>query len=250
MKDNNINLQEIAFFLDSFSEHIENSVAERVAEDLNGFKDLFGRMDPLMQKVEKELTLTAPEYNIFEIINLSRYETRLHTPFLVHLLNPSGSHHQKRLFFDGFIAHISPDINLKDITDIRIYEEYPAEEYGRIDILILYKYNNKSKALIVENKIYSVDGQNQLSRYYNFLTERLKINKDNFQIVYLTPHKSMPSEWSIDKDLYADLKKERVFFELGYKENVAPILQNTISTIKAEPVKQVIKQYLQTVNIL
>jgi hypothetical protein len=45
-------------------------------------------------------------YNLFHILKIRHYESRVHTPFLVNLLSPKGSHAQGDLFYRVFLEQV------------------------------------------------------------------------------------------------------------------------------------------------
>jgi hypothetical protein len=196
------------------------------------------------------LKAKAPEYNLFSILNIKHYETKVHTPFLKHLLSPDETHQQDRLFFDYFIQNfLGPRFNKETITQIKVYEEFPFSD-GRIDILIRFKMNEKPFGLVIENKIYHHDEQNQLKRYYEYLTQACNLPLGQYHLVYLKPQQGAPSNYSIDPNLYKKLKLDEAISEIGYHQHISPWLQSLLEKIEPLSVREIIHQYIQTINTL
>ena len=62
---------------------------------LNLCKTLIQNAKP---EIEQYLKSEAPDFNIFKIVGLYRYEVSTHTSFLAELLSPLGTHSQSNLF--------------------------------------------------------------------------------------------------------------------------------------------------------
>lgn len=162
----------------------------------------------------KKARQSGENYNVFWILNLSSAEVRTHSAFLADLLNPQGWHEQKETFLELFINQLSgilknrdtqtenPHVSKvafedfdvrnavarKEITIGKISED--KTDGGRIDICIK---DTTGKAIIIENKIYAVDGENQLQRYHNYAKEK---HPNKFILLYLTLFGDEPSSYS------------------------------------------------------
>lgn len=131
-------------------------------------------------------------FNIFNIIKLRTEEVRLHSALLAELLYPKGHHGVSSLFLKAFLRVIDEDeefINCHHCSS-NIKERYigvkTKTEGGRIDIII----EDGNHAIIIENKIYAPDQDNQLLRYYNYGKTKFP---NGFKLIYLTLHGSDPS---------------------------------------------------------
>jgi hypothetical protein len=119
-------------------------------------------------------------------------EVRLHSAILADLLNPFGKHEQGDIFLKLFLEYFNYS-HFDSSTAKVIPEHYigPVTETkgGRIDIL---GTDAKGRHLIIENKIYAQDQNNQLIRYHNF---------DQFsKILYLTLDGKDPENYSISNE--------------------------------------------------
>ncbi|WP_448724577.1 PDDEXK-like family protein [Pseudomonas farris] len=132
-----------------------------------------------------------PGFNLFSVLRTNSDEVYLHSRFLAFLLNPKASH--------GCGSAL-----LKTLLEVLHIEDFDVEtasvqaEFKDIDIFVR---NAKSQAIIIENKIYHHDEDEQIYRYdqlirrqgYTFITN-----------LYLTLDGSEPSEQS-SKGVKVDL---------------------------------------------
>jgi hypothetical protein len=136
-------------------------------------------MEKLLKKV-KEISIKYEElnkvsgnsFNIFNVINVTSDEVRLHSKFLAELLNPKGSHGQDDIFLNLFAKQLNIDIDTSSATvEVEKYIGVKTKTSG--GYLDIYVKDNKDKSFIIENKIYAPDQENQLLRYYNFDSKNL-----------------------------------------------------------------------------
>tara|TARA_B110001469_G_scaffold125200_1_gene140191 strand:+ start:112 stop:1173 length:1062 start_codon:yes stop_codon:yes gene_type:complete len=102
-----------------------------------------------------------------QIMGIGHYEVKTHSPILAELLNPKGSHGQGTAFLDRFVKQLG--LTSFDTKSATVQMEYHAGQKtettgGRIDILIR---NNKGVGIVIENKIYAEEQDNQILRYHN-----------------------------------------------------------------------------------
>lgn len=239
----------LKLFLQRFAE-LENSLSvQKLERDLPRLRIFLSNFDQYERLAYRFQASTAPHFNVFETLRLSGRETGLHTPFLASLLDPGGAHCQGRLFFDDFLVHIlGVSYQLNKYHDIQVFEEYHTP-YGQIDILIKYKAGRQQQAIVIENKIYAGDQEKQLQRYHNFLSGTLRLPEEHFLLIYLCPFRCPPSiPHSISKEDYQRLKENGVLRELGYREDISPMLERKIPEIKAPVVTQTVRQYIRTLK--
>lgn len=130
-----------------------------------------------------ELGLQQP--NIFEILQISNLEIR-HSNFLAWLLNPDGSHGIGDIFLKRFLREIFSDEKVIGIDQFEIenldYSNIEVRrEWRNIDLLILFN----DIVICIENKLYSKEGKDQLTRYKNIVDSEFPEHRKAF--VYLTP---------------------------------------------------------------
>lgn len=186
---------------------------------------------------QESLMRNGDLYNIFNVLQLQTNEVRTHSAFLASLLNPAGQHGMKDAFLRAFISRVVSDSSFKFNTKhAEIFVEYSIGTYntrktegGRIDILI----SSGKKALIIENKIYAEDQENQIIRYKNFAEREF----NEGVILYLTLFGNQASEFSA-----GTLSEGQDYFAISYESEILswllecerlsakkPIIQNTIT---------------------
>jgi hypothetical protein len=139
---------------------------------LDTHKQLLSRLGTICKHHRELSRLSGADFNVFKIVKVVHDEVR-HSAFLAELLNPKGSHGQGDLFLRLFVQKLGiTDFQCE--TAIAVVEKHIGEVTettgGRIDILI-NDFNGNH--IIIENKIYANDGENQLIRYYNFKKQNL-----------------------------------------------------------------------------
>ena len=111
-------------------------------------------------------------------------EVKLHSALIAELLNPEGSHGMKDAFLKAFIEVLDiSDFNLKTKSALVEKEKNIGRKTqtigGILDILV----DDTCKAIVIENKIYAPDQENQLLRYKNFAQRY-----EDYKLYYLTLH--------------------------------------------------------------
>jgi len=212
---------------------------EKIKETLNG-------VTTIIKNHENDLDKDGSRFNIFSILGVSSFEVRLHSNFIAELLDSKGSHGYKNEFCKLFISQLIPFEKNEIIAKFN-FENYKIEiekstgiinqDYtngGRIDIVIT---DNQKRRIIIENKIFASDQQNQLLRYFNFDKKAI--------LLYLTLEGNEPSSWSTNNQIQNDID----FHCISYKSFISRWLENCINLSKDKPnVSETIKQYLQIIK--
>ena len=240
----------IRSFVNDFKRREKELIDFRITHDILVAKSFLNSFSQVERMALKLIENEAPKFNLFDIISINHLEAKVHTPFLVELLRPDGSHRQNRLFFDAFFSHLFPTIDTRSVSDIRVSKEVSDYRNGRMDILIRYQEKGLTKALVIENKIYHHDEEEQLKRYYNYLTGTLNLKDGYYHLVYLTPYKTRPTVKSIPEELYLSLKDKKSITEWGYYNDVTPILESVLKFIKAPVVLHTLLQYTESIQSL
>jgi len=184
-------------------------------------------------------------FNIFKALHKENDEVRLHSRFISVLLSPNSSHNKKTLFLEKFL-------NLNDIKEFELdqVEVIPNEiiksEYKNIDILIINRIS--SQAIIIENKIYAHDSNNedtgQLERYYELVKDE-QIKEENIYVYYLSIDGREPSDESYGKNIELKNKTRIIDYEHNIKAWLNSCLQNCIN----EPfLRESITQYINLID--
>lgn len=193
---------------------------------------------------KKQQALDRGEYyNIFEVLNLSTDEVRLHSSFIADLLNPKGKHGLGMKPLKSFIQILGLDFDDAALENCNVKREYvigPISENqmtgGNIDILLsLGNYR-----IIIENKIYAGDQPQQLVRYHNFA------GSNPHTLVYLTLRGDKPSESSsyglvCDKDYKC----------LSYRKDIAGWIEQCLIMAISKPlIRETLQQYMYIIKTL
>ncbi|MFN1835501.1 PD-(D/E)XK nuclease family protein [Balneola sp. MJW-20] len=139
---------------------------------------------------ELELSLKVP--NIFEVLSISHNEIR-HSNFLGWILNPKGNHglddiFLKRILRDIFSSDMNEDVDQIEVSELDYSDIEIRREWRNIDLLILFS----DIVVCIENKVYSKEHSDQLSRYKKIVESEFPSYRKVF--VYLTPYGDNSSE--------------------------------------------------------
>lgn len=165
--------------------------------------------------------ITGENYNMFHLLDIGHLEN-YHSKIIADLLNPKGLHSQGNIFLKLFLDNFL-DVKIK-INEIEVFTEYVIDNQRRIDI---YLKDNENQNIIIENKIYASEQQNQLSDYQNFG----KKQNENSKLFFLTldGHESIEN----DKLNYTCISYQSdiiKWLELCKKETTNfPILRETLT---------------------
>lgn len=133
------------------------------------------------------------KFNIFQALKLQNNEVK-HSNFLGWLLTPFESHNLMDCFLKELLKIALQndtslvDIILSDLTDAKVTLEKMANDGRRMDIFI--KSPRNKLVCVIENKVWSGEGCNQLEDYRDYI-----LNHDNYKdykhkiFLFLTPYK-------------------------------------------------------------
>lgn len=207
---------------------------------------LFNELRPVVQEQHDRINQerrSGQLYNVFSLMSVFGYDDTAetqHSKFLGDLLNPRGNHGCGMEFLNLFLktANIDnlkfkPDYEYRNIIE-RSLGVTTATEGGRMDIII----EDGKNALIIENKIYAGDQDNQFIRYDNYAKKF-----DNYCIVYLSPDGHEPSVGSVGADRKVN------YICLSYRNHILSWLNQCIASANV-PVGETIKQYRNIIKSL
>lgn len=192
--------------------------------------------DLLLSNDFKKLSEIKDEVNIFKIINMVDKEA-MHSNILAWLFNPYENHNLNDKAVKGLLMQLSENdaeyINLLllNYSDLEVYREYTIDNCRRIDILM--ESRNNKVILIIENKIWSGEGDNQLEDYKKYIDEKYIDYSRIF--LYLTPENEI-------KEKYKDYT--HITYNTIYK-----IINNILhdNQIKLE-IRALLKQYKEIIR--
>jgi len=198
----------------------------------------------IKQKYEEKGNNEGINFNVFEVINLRTQEVRLHSKFLAELLNPNGSHGQREKFLELFVKCCN--IEEFEVKGAQVFVEAYIGEVtettgGRLDI---YLTDRKGNAIVIENKIYAKDQENQLLRYHNHLIDCHKSSVGN--LLYLNLYGGEPDESSV-----GELKQGEEYNIISYQYDILEWLKECISYSKEAPLlREGITHYFNLIKSL
>ncbi len=212
---------------------------DKLVSLLNTTKLVTSRANAILLEKEKR----GENFNVFEILKLSRFEAKLHTPFIAELLNPNGSHGLNTLFLKAFVEYAGLDVHFdyqSTVVKTEFHIGYRSEDCtkgGIIDILIIDKFKN---AIIIENKIYAEDQKNQLLRYSNYAKDNgLKSN-----LLYLTLEGKQAEAKSLGN-------KNVEYKCISYRTTILKWLGRCVELSSCYPlVRETIRQYITNLKML
>lgn len=181
----------------------------------------------------------ADEYSYFEIIN-KQYNENVHSSFLAWLLTPNlpnnKEHGFKDLFLRRFLNRIQKDNSFTemDFSDVEVRTESSprtsADNKIRYDIVLLSKHNRL--AIIIENKVYSKEGDLQLDNYFKIAQKLFPPNYTIFYI-FLSPG-GIPAS-------------DEKWLSISYFD-IAKIIENLLKSTNRNKFTPFIEQYLLTLR--
>lgn len=212
------------------------------------YEIFFKTISIFKQKQEQQKMRGLNDYNILTTVLKVHDEVRLHSRMIASLLDTKGKHYQNGLFFELFIESLALDNFNIDISNLNV-----KNEFHNIDIYI----TDGTKHIIIENKIYAGDQENQIKRY---IEDIYKINQnvsyEDILVIYLSIDRVMPSSNSLgnlkifcNEILNYEDQKMAIYRTMHYKTQILEWLykcKNEVQNITN--LNEVFEQYIQVVK--
>jgi len=198
-------------------------------EDLTSLLNIISGIN---EKYEEIFRITGEKFNIFNALKLTHKEWA-HSRILAELLSPDGSHGKDNLFLEKFLKIVAKkhityaktdedrgEVGEKFSIESSIVQEEMSIDNSRFDIII----TNQNMKIILENKIWSPEGNEQLEKYSK---------QKPTHLIFLTPdgkkaEKIGEGEFEYIKMSYK--KDIQDWLEMCKKESVDnPILRETLT---------------------
>lgn len=215
---------------------------------LSQIETILDEITLLRQDERQRNAAKAGRFNLFSILRITADEVRLHSRFLAELLDPWGSHDQGTVFLDRFLEMTGCHHVFPDTSNVRVLVEHhigpkTLTTGGRIDLLLI---DEKRNAVIIENKIYAGDQENQLLRYHNY-AQQLKADVGNYSLLYLTLHGNEATEWSTGN---GTLTKSD-YTPISYAFHIRSWLEACVDLTERKPKLHIgLQHYLQLIDQL
>ena len=181
--------------------------------------NILQRLDDLCAELDKIKSIENTKANIFDAVGMERQEVK-HSAFIAWLLDPSKPHgignrflaeFCRRLFVSDSVSIQQRNLNalalggVRSIDDLSSFindtklevfrERVLVDSESRIDIYIESK--STKTAIVIENKVFTDNHDDQLYRYIEQLDSYSKVNHDLIErkiFVYLTPLGTPPDD--------------------------------------------------------
>ena len=200
-----------------------------------GVESLLQQVGLLWKKYEALAAANGENFNVFELLRMETDEVRTHSAMLADLLDPRGSHGQGTAFARLFrpLSRLSDD----ELKSARVGTEV-AVVGGRLDILI----ETNHSCIVIENKVYAADQEQQLERYHDFASSRGKVD---VEVYYLTLAGDAPGKSSLGDLAEGEVKR------ISYQTHVLGWLDLCIERVARIPrIREVLNQYRAVVRTL
>lgn len=166
------------------------------------------------------------DYNPLKAVQSENDEVKMHSGFLVSLLDTRGEHYQDDLFLKLFLQTLGLENWFGETKNAQVFKEYK-----NIDIYI----SNGEKHIIIENKIWSGDQDEQIARYIKEIhgnsSDDESVSYENIAVVYLSPFGREPSpnslclknkniKWQIKGDLLEFNENKVQYKQISYEKDI------------------------------
>ncbi|WP_144282725.1 PDDEXK-like family protein [Chryseobacterium echinoideorum] len=177
---------------------------------MDGIEKLLREVNWTIKSNKLEVANTEDSFNMFSICGVNHYENT-HSSIIAELLDPNGSHQLGHKFFEAFISlliklELLPPEYTYSYQDINVAREY-STTFGRLDILIT---NAEGYAILLENKIYSREQDQQLARYHTFGTNKFG---GRFKLIYLTLFGDDSNQEGLSKSDYLSVSYSEIILQ-------------------------------------
>lgn len=215
---------------------------------MNGIQSLFDKICLLNQAYKRLEDEKGESYNLFKVIDMTSNETSVHSAFLADLLNPKGLHHMGDVFLRLFTDEFLNDISFSTETAVVEREKHigpvTATTGGRLDIIVT---DTDRKAIIIENKIYASDQENQLIRYHNYAEK----NTSEHKLFYLSLDGTVHDEDKTAKHDNKELIEEEHYFTISYESDILKWLEQCREKVVDKPlIREGISHYINLIKHL
>ena len=230
----------------------ENYTIDQIREDIIEFKK-----HPDSQKLENFYYSKS----FSEILGVSRREIS-HSGFIAWLLDNTESHKlgdfpikkfldivltcdkQKDRHSELYNTFVNEDYKIKKLS---VKTEKAIDKGGRLDIYIeltmLIAEIQKKVKLIIENKVYSKEKDDQTNKYYDYFNEKKKEDGETIIYIYLTP---------ISKHELKKIEKPKCdckeFIQINYQSIVDYLIEPALNQNISNETKNILNEYLKSLS--
>ena len=180
----------------------------------------------------------APGFNIFTITERANFEVTTHSAMIAALLDPAGAHEQGPLFLAGFldiVKRLYPSVSIPDAT---LRWQIDREVRG-VDILLTHL--SPDVKIIIENKWFAADQDQQTVRYWKRLFKESRGRLASIPVLYLAPTRRAPR---FDPKQRRPAQFNRDLKSISYATEIREWLSTTFPAIGSTRVRETVLQYL------
>lgn len=212
--------------------------------DIREINTVFEVMSSISSKVMNKKHDTPGTMNIAEIMNRHHLENQ-HSNIISFLIDPEEIHNHPEYGRKFLQLLKKKGLNITGEKICNTVREDSTDDLRRIDIFV----ETENEYIIIENKVYADDQDNQIHDYIEYVKEKYSADGKVF-VVYLNPWGYEPSEKSISPEELANLKNEKHFITLSYSEDILNWLDQLEFKKDEDVLKAGIVQYIDVVQAI
>jgi len=171
--------------------------SKRIKEFEISFNNLMSRIEDANEKGNWRKTY----FNLFETLGNQSYEYP-HTKLLAWLLDPEEAHGIGDKFLREFIEKVFDKRNLPQFSNVKVICEKRSEDGNQPDIVV----DCNNGWLVIENKIFSTEGENQTMKYAKLFKSKGNIGENVF-LAYLNPNNEKPESPDFEQVSYRIIRE-------------------------------------------
>jgi len=202
-------------------------------------RSLLAQLAVIAKKNREALEKSEWNFNVFRLCGVYHYENA-NSRILAEFLNPQGSHGLGAAFLARFLSEVNIPFAVSEMTEV--VTELAMDE-GRMDIVI--RDRGLDWCVVIENKIYAAEQEEQLPRYWNWLTANYR--EDNSRLLFLTLS-------GYDSETAEKAKKsglQIVYSPVSYAQDIVHWLDECIALAVERPfVRETLRQYRNHIKSL
>ena len=171
--------------LDNFFREFGRLRGEVSAKHFERLQVFFNEWSTQYESQKRAWSISAERFNVLEVLGVESDELS-HSSFLAYLLRPSSKHDQGPRFLRSFLEwpRINHDAATPELKNAKVYTEYYASEFGRLDIVI---FLHDGTFIVIENKVWATERPDQISDYQKWAEEMTRGKADGSRVIFLTP---------------------------------------------------------------
>jgi len=195
-------------------------------------RSLLAQLAVIAKKNREALEKSEWNFNVFRLCGVYHYENA-NSRILAEFLNPHGSHGLGSALLEHFLSALEIPFSVSEMTEV-VTEL--AMEKGRMDIVI--RDRACDWCVVIENKIFAAEQDEQLPRYWNWLMTNYQ--EDNSRLLFLTL-----SGYGSETAETAKKSGQRIVYSpVSYSHDIVHWLDECISLAVERPfARETLRQY-------